>query len=243
MAISDILASARDYLGEVKRKNKFKKANKAREDAVQLQATLAQCRGKLETCMKDLNRAINTQSANIVAGMKVGADTVIQEQILWDAAIGYMLVRDAIFALETINSYDAVSHAYEMLDLAMKQMAGKKTEFPGNFKIGATKERNAYGYITSGTARKTKEDLLESFFENLKREGNIEKHLAEARNPAARQAENRFAYMQEGEARAMSDLDARRASLEGFQEAGGNLENIEIDDDAIFNIHPPKDNY
>ena len=243
MAISDMIRDAKNSLEEIKRKYRFKKARMLQEDKVELQVTLSNCRGKLEICKNDFNRAINTQSRNINEGRKIGADTIIQEQIMWDAAIGYMLVRDAIFALETISSYDAVSHAYEMLDAAMKQIAGKKSNFPGGMKVGSTKERNAYGYITSGTARKTKEDLLESFFENLKREGNIEKHLAEARTPAARQAENRFAYMQEGEARAMSDLDARRASLEGFQDAGGSLDDIEIDMDTLSNIHHPKDNY
>lgn len=240
MAITDTLGEVRDYLGEVKRKNRFKKANLTREKAIELQTTLAQCRGKLEICKKDLNRSINTQSRNINEGLKIGADTIIQEQIMWDAAIGYMLVRDAIYALDTINSYDSVSHAYEMLDAAMKQIAGKKSGFPGNMKIGSTKERNAYGYITSATARKEKEELLDSFFENLKREGDIEKHLAEARTPAARQAERRYAYTQEPERTEMSDMDARRARLEGVED-GSQQGDFEGGMNTLMDIHPPKD--
>lgn len=239
MAITDSLGEVKDYLGQVKRKYRFRQANLTREKAVELQTTLAQCRGKLEICKKDLNRSINTQSRNICEGMKQGADTIIQEQIMWDAAIGYMLVRDAIYALETINSYDSVSHAYEMLDAAMKQIAGKKSGFPGNMKIGSTKERNAYGYITSATARKEKEELLDSFFENLKREGDIEKHLAEARTPAAMQAERRYAYTQDTDT--ASGMDARRARLEGVEDGGNQQDNFESGMNNLMDIHPPKD--
>lgn len=240
MAISDTLDEVRSYLGEIKKKYRFKKARLAREAAVELQTTLAQCRGKLEICKKDLNRTINNQSKNISEGLTLGADTIIQEQILWDAAIGYMLVRDAIYALETINSYDAVSHAYEMLDTAMKQVAGKKSGFPGSMKIGSTKERNAYGYITSSTALKDKEALLESFFEVLKREGNIEKQLATARTPANRQAERRFAYTQDAGTEENADLAARKARLDSVENSDAGYEDLG-DVDSLLDIHPPKD--
>lgn len=240
MSISDTLEEVKSYLADIKKKYRFRKAAVARAAAVELQTTLAQCRGKLEICKKDLNRTINNQSKNICEGLSLGTDTIIQEQILWDAAIGYMLVRDAIYALETINSYDAVSHAYEMLDTAMKQVAGKKSGFPGNMKIGSTKERNAYGYITSSTALKEKEAMLESFFEVLKQEGDIEKQMAAARNPANRQAERRYAYTQDAEANPTSDLDARKARLDSM--SGSDVGNEDLGDvDALLDIHPPKE--
>ena len=243
MAISDILSEVKASLEELKRKYRFKKARMAHEDAVELQVTLAKCRGKLEICKKDFNRAINTQSKNIGEGKKVGADTVIQEQILWDAAIGYMLVRDAIFALETITSYDAVSHAYEMLDAAMKQVAGKKSNFPGGMKIGSTKERNAYGYITSSAALKEKEELLDSFFEELKVAGDIEARLAEARMPGERQAELRHAYTKSGEVAASkgSEIDDIMSRLSGSERAPVADEDFERDMSSMLDIHPPKD--
>lgn len=248
MAILDTLDEVKIYLEGIKKKYRFKKARLARQEAVELQTTLAKCRGKLEICKKDLNRAINTQSKNINEGKQIGADTIIQEQILWDASIGYMLVRDAIYALETISSYDAVSHAYEMLDAAMKQVAGKKTEFPGNMKIGSTKERNAYGYITSSAALKEKQELLDSFFENLKVTGDIEAHLAAARLPAARQAELRHAYTKDtvsadpaGTAQAVSDIDALMGRLSSVEDAVVADEDFESNLESMLDIHPPKD--
>ena len=243
MAITDSLGEVKDYLGQVKRKYRFRQANLTREKAVELQTTLAQCRGKLEICKKDLNRSINTQSRNICEGMKIGADTIIQEQIMWDAAIGYMLVRDAIYALETINSYDSVSHAYEMLDAAMKQIAGKKSGFPGNMKAGNTKERNAYGYITSGAALKTKEEQLEGFFEELKLHGNIEARLANARVPGDRNAELRHSYTLSNDTNhaSASEIDDYMSRLNGLDSAEVAPVDFEAGLDSMLDIQPPKD--
>lgn len=183
-SISDMLNDAKAYIKQMQRKHKFKKANKERDEAAALQYDLGVCRGKLESCKKQFNRTIRTQSANIAEGRATGADTIIQEQILWDAAMGYMLVNDAIFALQSVTSNDSVAHAYDLLDAAMKQIAGKGTGLSKLPKIGSTKERNAYGYITSDTAVKQKEMLLDTFFERLKETGDIEGCLAESDNPS-----------------------------------------------------------
>ncbi len=240
MAISDTIRDVKNSLEEIKRKYRFKKSRMVREDAVELQVTLTKCRGKLEICKKDFNRVINIQSKNINEGKKVGADTIIQEQILWDAAIGYMLVRDAIFALETITSYDTVSHAYEMLDAAIKQAAGKKTTFTSGIKVSNTKERNAYGYVTSTAALKDKEEQLNCFFEELKQLGDIEARLANARQPGALQAEQRFAYS-EGKEPVQSDVDQYMNRLNSLADTPSAPTNFEQGLGDMMDIHPPKD--
>lgn len=243
MAISDMIQEAQATLKEIKKKNRFKKANLERAEAVELQVTLAQCRGKLEICRKDLNRSINTQSRNINAGREIGSDTLVQEQILWDSAIGYLLVRDAIYALETINSYDSVSHAYDMLDAAMKQISSKKANFPSRFKIGGTKERNAYGYITSSAALREKERFLESFFEDLKLLGDIEARISEAQRPTAHQVEHRHAKLRSTDAApaATSDLEARMNQLKSTPDtAPDDDDDFEAKVMAMRDIHPPK---
>lgn len=235
MAITDVLNDVKSKLNELKRQYKFKKSRMAREDAVKLQVVLAECRGKLEICKKDFNRAINDQSRNIQKGIAQDADTCIQEQILWDAAIGYMLVRDAIFALETINSYDSVSHAYEMLDAAMQQISRKKPVFPKRMSIGSTAERNAYGYITSATALREKELLLEGFFESLKTTGNIESHLAAARSASSRSASRAHAVAD------TSTSDNLRNMLDSVPDADVTAEDFEENLSALKNIRPPMD--
>lgn len=235
MAITDVLNDVKGKLNEIKRQYKFKKSRMAREDAVKLQVVLADCRGKLEICKKDFNRSINDQSRNIKKGIEIDTDTSIQEQILWDAAIGYMLVRDAIFALETINSYDSVSHAYEMLDAAMKQISRKKPVFPKRMSIGSTAERNAYGYITSATALREKELLLEGFFESLKVEGNIEAHLANARSASSRAASRAHAVAD------TSTSDSLLSQLAEVPETDVTAEDFEGNLSSLKNIRPPVD--
>lgn len=239
-SISDMLGEAQSALNEAQKKRRFKKANQELADKVALQEALMKCRGKLEICKNDLNRTIRNQSRNITNGRNIGADTLLQEQILWDAAIGYMLVKDAIYGLETVNSYDSISHAYEMLDAAMKQMTGRKGGSPGHLKNGAEKERNIYGYITSSAALREKEGLLESFFETLKVSGNIEGCLAGAQAPAERQAELRHAYAGGGNPAAISDMEERMKRLNDVKNAPARTEDFTGGLDSMMDIHPPK---
>ncbi len=178
MSLMDSLDAAKESLAEFKRNRRYKKANLKRQETAQLQSDLAKCRGKLESCRSDFGRTIRTQAANIRKGQQEGMDTLLQEQILWDAAVGYMLVRDAIYAIQTVTSYDSVDHAYDMLEQATKQMMNKQDSFLS--KLGSKKTRDEYGYLTSEASRKEKEQMLELFFEQLKLTGEIEECINEA---------------------------------------------------------------
>ena len=244
MSITDTLDDVKASVKEIMRKRKFKKANMERQEAAELQSSLAKCRGKLELCRKDFARSIRNQSKNIAEGQRTGMETVIHEQMMWDAAIGYMLVNDAIFALKSISTYDSITHAYEMLDAATKQMSGKKKGLGGLTHIGSAKERNAYGYITSAAAVKEKEELLDSFFERLKVTGDIEACLAAAKDPAAHQAELRGAYT--GSSALSSgtdgaDLDAYMRRLGGAAKPEAEAEDYTAAMSDLLDIHPPKD--
>lgn len=190
MAILDTLDTAKTYLQEIQRNRRFQRENLNRQDAAELQAALAKCRGKMEVCKKDFERTIRSQSRNIEEGLKLGADTGLQEQMLWDATIGYMLVKDAIYALSTIASRHSVAHAYEMLDAVTRQMSGKKSSLP----LKRVRERNVYGYITSEMAIEKKSELLATFFDRLKATGDIEDCLAKAKQPASLQADRSQMY-------------------------------------------------
>ncbi len=245
MAITDTLNEAKASVAEMMRRHKFKKANMERREAVELQSSLAKCRGKLEICRKDLERTIRNQSKNIQEGQRTGMDTLIQEQILWDAAIGYMLVKDAIFALKSISSYDSVAHAYEMLEAATSQMAGKKNRIPFPH-IGGAKERNAYGYITSSAAVKDKGELLEGFFAQLKLSGDIEECLAAARIPVVQEAQQREAYTGGNISKELkggtsgSSLDVNMERLAGLADADSAQIDYEAAMDAMRDIRPPE---
>ena len=190
MGIQDSLNAAKAKLEEAMRDRRFRKANLAREEKIALQTAQAMCRGKLEVCQRDFNRIIREQSRYIQEGQTIGADTMIQEQMLADAAIGYMLVKDAIYSLRTINNHNSLSHAYSMMDLATRHMSGKKSGLP----LKSIRNRNIYGYVTSDAAYKEKAELLGTFYDELVNCGDIEACLNKARHPNERDAALRNSY-------------------------------------------------
>ena len=195
--ITSKLENAKSALEALKRKRSFKKANDARAEAAELQNALVTCRGKLEVCKKDFNRTIRTEARSIAEGVAMGADTTIQEQTMWDAALGYLMVRDAIYSLESINTYDSVTHAYDMLDEAVKVMSGKGRPSDHLF-LGAQRKRKDYEFLNSRTALKEKEQLLDTFFAKLEETGDIEACIKEARSPDAYRADSVQAYSEAG---------------------------------------------
>ena len=180
MSINTLLEDAKNALKEMKRQHGFKKANAARLKAAELQASLAKCRGKLEACKKDFNRTIGIQCRYIQEGRQLGADTTIHEQMLWDAAVGYLLVRDAIFSLRTVSTFDSVNHAYAMLEKAVDVMAGRHKHAS---KPVVNRSREVFGYVTNDASLEEKQALLDGFFETLKVTGDIEGCLENARTP------------------------------------------------------------
>lgn len=182
--ISEMLKDAKASVKQMQKKHRFKKANKEREAKSELQYNLGLCRGKLESCKNQFDRTIRTQSKNIAEGRRQGVDTLIEEQILWDAAIGYLLVRDAIYSLNSVTSYDSVAHAYDLLDAATKQIAGKSGGLAKFTRVKSGKERNVYGYVTSDAAVKQKVEYLDTFFDELVQTGNIEACMQGAGHPA-----------------------------------------------------------
>lgn len=231
--ITDKIEAAKKALEELKRNRKFKKANAARAEAADLQNQLAVCRGKLEICKNDFNRTIRHEAKSIAEGVQMGADTVIQEQTMWDAAIGYMMVRDAIYSLKTISTFDSVNYAYDMLGTAVDLMSNRKHSTSAVSKIVGRRGRNVYGYITSNAALHQKQEILDSFFEELKRSGNIEECLKLARNP-----------MDTAVARKSGDLsdhdDALWDSVLGGDAKKDDEDISPADIDSMMDIHRPE---
>lgn len=199
MANLQSLSNAKQILEDLKRKYRYKKANDALKQESEVQYQLGVCRGKLELSMDELDDAIRTQSANIRAGQQTQASAVydtganeldtIQQQMLWDAAIAYMLTKDALVAIKTIGSRDSIASAYEMLDAAVSQMTGKKQhKFLKLPQVRAALGRSSYSYITSEQALAEKEEQLDQIFETLVQTGDIEACLVQAEHPGAVQA-------------------------------------------------------
>lgn len=237
------LEDVQNQLNDLKRKFKFRKANKNRKEAAELQYSLLDCAGKLEVCRKDFNRTIQQQSRNIIAGKQDGMDVQINEQILWDAALGYMLVKDAIFALGTVPEYDSIAHAYELLEAATRQIANKgsnpfrlKGKIPG-------KERDEYGYLTAESTLKEKEEVLDGFFDELKQTGNIEECLKNRRSSENVTAERRSQYAEKtiSKGSGQSKRENIAARFNSIPDDASGLDDMGDDLDAMKDIYPPED--
>lgn len=216
MGLTNLLEDAKEAISELKKNRKFKAKNKERQQASDLLSALMKCRGRLETCKVEFNRVVKEQQRHIRKGRAEGMDVSIQEQTMWDAALGYLLVRDAIYSLESINTYDSVTHAYDMLDEAVKVMSGKGRPSEHLF-LGAQQRRKEYEFLNSRSALKEKERILDTFFSKLEETGDIEACIKEAPGPDAYRADSVQAYA-EGE----STVDELLSRLGPETGEGGN---------------------
>jgi hypothetical protein len=250
MSIYDKLEESRKQLDEMIHDRRFKKAVKAREKNAELQLALGKCRGKLQVSKTDLANIVRKQSISIREGERLGQDITIQEDMLWDAALGYLLIEDALFALKSISSSDSIAHAYDMLDAAMKQISdrGMKMKLPQSLKLGKHKERNAYGYKTTEASVKAKEEILEGIWQDLKATGDIEASLKNERSAALSGdrlksiVDDRIKPTPEGNWKENMDdnLEKYGAILDQLeQEEGGSVNKPDVAAmDALMSLHP-----
>ena len=204
-------------------------ADKQRKGHIDLLDDMSKCRGKLGVSRTKFLLCIQEQSKAIREGMKEGFDTHVQEKTLKEAAIGYLLVRDAIFALESVNSYDSVEHANELLAEAIGVMTGKQRPRDRLF-FGGQRKRDAYGFINSSAALREKDDMVESFFMELKMTGDIDQCI-EAYNNRRKSDVN----VTQGSETTDQLLD----QLHGKSSDEYDLDNVDVD--ALFNPNTPSD--
>ncbi len=236
----DKLNEAMDILHNMQRNRRFKKANLDRAEKTALLTEIAKCNGKLNSCMLSFRSTIKEQSKHIAEGRTHGFDTITQEQIMWDAAIGYMLVVDAMYALKSVGSYDSVTRAYGILDAAAMQMSGKKSGLAkgrGNAWLG----RNDYDYINSFELVESKKALLDGFFNELKLTGDIEACLANAKHPSDLEAERRDNYAGSGRSsRGSGGLGEYNASLDAISDQDATIDYSNLSKQNVLNFTPPK---
>lgn len=192
MSLKDSIEQVQMRLEAMMKNYRYKKNNATRQAAVEERMEIMTCSGKLNESLLQFNTTIRTQALHIQEGIKYHRDTNLQEDELWDAAIGYMLVKDAQYALKSLYSYDSIEYAYNLLDGVTKYMNGSKLKLPRIAAVRRTKDRNMAGYLTSDKAIREKELFLEGFFEELKRTGNIEKCMASAPYPGEVDGDRRY---------------------------------------------------
>ena len=173
MSINDSLNQVKKELDKMKRDRRFKKANMESKARADLLIEIANCNGILNRCMLDFSNIVSEQSRIIRKAADEGYDTTSQEQILWDAAIGYMLVRDCMFALKSVSSFDSLTRAYDSLNYTIKNISGSKSKSLKQI-ADSHVDKEAYQYLNSDDILAEKQQLLDSVFAELKLSGDIE---------------------------------------------------------------------
>lgn len=180
MSAADKLNQVKKKMEAIKKDHRYKKANKDRAIQAELTYEITKCAGDLGVCQKDFKYTIEEQSYFIRKGQAEGYDTSVQEMQLEDATIGYMLVKDALFALRSVYSYDSVGHAYDLLDAATMKITGEKA-FPFFDKSSKKPKREEYGFLNSQEAYEQKRAMYSSFKDKLILTGDIEECIEEAK--------------------------------------------------------------
>ncbi len=236
MSIKESIMNIQDKLEAMLKKRRYKKANKERNAAVEERVEYLECAGKLNEALSQFRTTIRTQAINIKQGEAFHRDTRLQEDQLWDAAIGYMLVQDAQYAMKTLFNYDSIQYAYDLMQGVTKYMNGGKAKFARVPGVRKAKERNAAGYLTSDQLLEEKEAFLETFFEELKRTGDIEKCMAAARRPADVEGGRRYG----SGGSSGSGGNALRQSIRAVENQPTEDYVYELDPDSV-DIHAPED--
>lgn len=222
MALKDMLNDCKKTFENIMRNRKYKKARLEREAQVELLHEIGKCNGKLNVCLNSFKNAIAEQSRSIIEA-NGEYDTLPQEQILWDSAIGYLLVKDAAFALKSVSSYNSLTHAYDLLNKAVRQISGTKNKTLSNTAKGSSVRDETYGYLSSDETIKNKMLILDGFFEELKTSGDIEACLEKRRN--AKQENGHSANYNSA-----PSSGAAKSQLDSF------YDDMEDDDDVVYNV-------
>lgn len=178
MSVEDKLHAAKKKLEAMKKNHRYKKANKDRAIEAEFTYEIAKCAGDLGVCLKDFKYAIEEQSFYIRKGKAEGYNISVQEQQLEDSAVGYMLVKDAMFALRSVYTYDSIDHAYSLLDRATNKITGERT-FPFFGTSAKKPKREEYGYLNAQETYEEKKSMYYSFKETLIMTGDIEACIEE----------------------------------------------------------------
>ena len=167
MSVKEKLNDIKKKLAAMKKKSDYKKANKERAKQAQLTVDLANCAGDLGICKKEYE-------------WSVGNNVEFQKEQLIDAAVGYILVDEAMYVLQSVGTYDSLTRAYDLLDAATMSITGEKAiKFP-SFSGGKPK-RKEFDYLNSSDLIEEKKGFVSEFLDDLIESGDIQATITEAR--------------------------------------------------------------
>ena len=179
MSLKDAIIQLQDRLELAMKNFRYNSTNRKRDALVNERMEYVDCKAKLNQSLSLFKTTIRKQALHIQEGEFYGRDTKVQEDELWSAALGYMLVQDAQFQLKSVYNIDTISYAHDLLKGVERYMEGGRPNFPKV--LGVNRERNKAGFLLPEHVIRDRNELLGTFFDKLKRTGDIEGCLKEAR--------------------------------------------------------------
>lgn len=162
------------------------------EKRLELLEKIQGCIGELAECQVILRLNVCQQAAKVCEGRKKGFDTSLEEKILKESSLGYLLADETIYALRAIASYEDLNLACRamerIVDMISKQennpnankkdLLGRVSKMP---KDGFGVARSTYNDVASEKKVLSHNDMIDGFFERLIETGDLVSLIDEAR--------------------------------------------------------------
>lgn len=212
MSTSDILNNAKKSIQEIIKSIQFKKAVNDRERLVKIQTAHQKCCGVLERSRIEFENIIREQCNQVKIGNSLGQYTDVQEQLLYDAALGYIYIKDAMYAVTSVNNDDSMNYAYNLLDFAVQNLT-RKNAHPIKSKITEFKaKRSAFKDQLQEDADAKRAELALAILPELKINGDIETCLKHVRLPEKTEQSIEFSRLSSGLPASLTNLSGTAAS-------------------------------
>ena len=156
-------------------------------DQTQLRVAVGECMQNLEKCKVSLARNAFQQSKDVRDAMRIGADTEQQKVILRSSAMGYLVADEALLALRTVAGQDDLNRAYDVLDSIIQRIGSTDSGIGESGKVrkdGFGVRHTAAPDVTSQERLTRHKAMVDSFFAELIRTGELETLIAAAREKA-----------------------------------------------------------
>ena len=242
MSISDV----KDKLTEIQKKinkmmkdRRYKKANKFMEWQNEYSAEILKCAGELRKCREELSLVITDTARAIKHGRAEIRNISLQEKELENAAMGYLVVDDAIYALQSVNNYDAINDAFETINLAAKRLYGERPKKKMGTLFRHPEREDFKTYLESDEINDARELVYKDIKENLIASGNIEECLKQYRQNMLKNPKKKTSDVNESDDNAGSSSYVS-TETPAEEDDAAKREKIERDKGISFNTAPPK---
>lgn len=125
MSIFDFIDSAKKSFQDILKTIQFKKSVSEREREVALLSARQKCCGVLSRSQSEYKRIIGEQLYHIQIGRSQNQVTAVQENLLGNAVLGYILMDDAQYAINSYKTVESLHYANALLNYAATMVSGK----------------------------------------------------------------------------------------------------------------------